>query len=99
MGTFRLARPLHAAFERSPILRQLIVGRTADALELTSGITLEVRPASFRKLRGPTYIAVVADELAFWYVATACANPDLNAVEPGLATSGGPLILRNAAAI
>jgi hypothetical protein len=49
-----------ACFERSPILKQLIVNRTADALELANGITLEVRPASFRKLRGPTYIAVVA---------------------------------------
>ena len=60
------------------------------------GITLEIRPASFRKLRGPTYIAVIADELAFWYVDAAYANPDveiLNAVEPGLATTGGPLIL------
>ena len=85
-----------ASFERSPILKQLIAGRTADALELTNGITLEVRPASFRKLRGPTYIAVIADELAFWYVDAAYANPDveiLNAVEPGLATTGGPLIL------
>ena len=65
-------------------------------MELTNGITLEVRPASFRKLRGPTYIAVIADELAFWYVDVAYANPDieiLNAVEPGLATTGGPLIL------
>jgi len=85
-----------ASFERSPILKQLIASRTADALELTNGITLEVRPASFRKLRGPTYVAVIADELAFWYVDAAYANPDveiLNAVEPGLATTGGPLIL------
>ena len=35
-----------ALFERSPILRQLIANRTADALELTNGISLEVRPAS-----------------------------------------------------
>src|SRR5207344_2640704 len=85
-----------ACFERSPILKQLIANRTADALELTNGISVEVRPASFRKLRGPTYIAVIADELAFWYVDTGYANPDveiLNAVEPGLATTGGPLIL------
>ena len=34
-----------ASFERSPILKQLIASRTADALELTNGITLEVRPA------------------------------------------------------
>jgi hypothetical protein len=85
-----------ACFERSPILKQLIASRTADALELTNGITLEVRPASFRKLRGPTYVAVIADELAFWYGDSGYANPDveiLNAVEPGLATTGGPLIL------
>ena len=62
-----------ASFERSPILKQLIASRTADALELTNGITLEVRPASFRKLRGPTYVAVIADELAFWYVDAAYA--------------------------
>ncbi len=50
-----------------------------------------MRPASFRKLRGPTYVAVIADELAFWYADVAYANPDieiLTAVEPGLATTG-----------
>src|SRR5262245_32166482 len=85
-----------ASFERSPILKQLIANRTQDALELTNGITLEVRPASFRKLRGPTYVAVIADELAFWYTDSAFANPDveiLNAVEPCLATTGAPLTL------
>src|SRR3954466_13734427 len=62
----------------------------------TTVAKLEVRPASVRRLRGPTYVAVIADELAFWYVDAAYANPDveiLNAVEPGLATTGGPLIL------
>jgi hypothetical protein len=85
-----------ACFEGSPVLKQLIVNRTADAIELTNGVSIEVRPASFRKLRGPTYVAVIADEVAFWYVDSAYANPDveiLNAVEPGLATTGGPLIL------
>jgi phage terminase large subunit-like protein len=85
-----------ALFERSPILRQLITNRTQDALELNNGISIEVRPASFRRLRGPTYVAVIADELAYWYTEANYANPDvevLNAVEPGLATTGGPLIL------
>ena len=79
-----------AAFERSPILKQLVANRTQDAIELTNGISIEVRPVSFRKLRGPTYVAVIADELAFWYVDAVYANPDievLNAVEPGLATT------------
>jgi hypothetical protein len=84
-----------ATFERSPILKQLIANRTQDALELTNRISIEVRPASFRKLRGPTYVAVIADEIVFWYVDSSYANPDievLNDVEPGLATTGGPLI-------
>jgi hypothetical protein len=85
-----------AAFEASPILKQLIAGRTADALELTNGVTIEVRAASFRRLRGPTYIAVIADEAAFWYTDDFSANADteiLNAARPGLATTGGPLII------
>jgi hypothetical protein len=85
-----------AAFEQSPILKQLIAVRAGDALELTNGITIEVRAASFRRLRGPTYIAVIADEAAFWQSDEWSANADteiLNAVRPGLATTGGPLII------
>ena len=86
-----------ATFKNSPILRQLIANRTQDTLELTNGIALEVRPASFRSLRGPTYVAVLADEAAFWQVeASGSVNPDveiLNAVRPGLATTRGPLII------
>ena len=62
------------AFEQSAILKQMIAARTADALELTNGISIEVRPSSFRGLRGPTYIAVVADELSFWYADSSYAN-------------------------
>jgi hypothetical protein len=43
-----------------------------------------------------TYIAVIADELAFWMVGEDSSNPDdaiLTAVRPGLATTGGPLFL------
>jgi hypothetical protein len=80
---------------RPTAAKQLIANRTADTLELTNGISIEVRAASFRRLRGPTYVAVIADESAFW-LSENSANPDaeiLNAVRPGLATTGGPLIL------
>jgi hypothetical protein len=80
----------------SEILRQLVKGRSQDTLELTNGINIEVRPASFRKLRGPTYVAVIADELAYWYTDDVYANPDvevLAAARPGLLTTGGPLIM------
>jgi hypothetical protein len=59
-----------AAFEQSPILRSLIVGRTTDTLSLSNGVDIEVRAASFRRLRGPTYVAVIADEAAFWTTAS-----------------------------
>jgi hypothetical protein len=83
-------------FTQSPVLRQLLVGRSQDALELKHSICIEVRPASFRKLRGPTYIGVLADEAAFWYVEDHYANPDvevLAAVRPGLLTTHGPLVI------
>ena len=85
-----------AAFEQSPILRQLVVRRSSDTIELSNSVSIEVRPASFRKLRGPTYIAVIADEAAYWFNEEHNANPDteiIAAVKPGLLTTGGPLII------
>jgi len=87
---------IEANLSDSEILRQLIKGRTQDSIELTNNISIEVRPASFRKLRGPTYVGIIADELAFWFVDSSYANPDvevLAAARPGLLTTGGPLIM------
>jgi hypothetical protein len=86
-----------AIFQHSLIMRQLIANRTADALELSNDISVEVRPASFRSLRGPTYVAAICDEAAFWLAENSgSVNPDIeiiNAVRPGLATTRGPLII------
>jgi hypothetical protein len=87
---------VEANLSDSEILRQLIKGRTQDTIELSNNINIEVRPASFRKLRGPTYVAIIADELAFWFTDASFANPDIEvlaAVRPGLLTTGGPLIM------
>jgi hypothetical protein len=87
---------IESNLRRSKILRQRFVARTQDAIELNNNIRIEVRPASFRKLRGPTYIGIIADELAFWYLEERFANPDvevLAAARPGLLTTHGPLIL------
>jgi hypothetical protein len=84
-----------ANFEQSPMLRQLIDDRIQRTLRLKNNINIEVRAADFRGLRGPTYICCVADELAFWQSGES-SNPDteiLNAVRPGLATTGGPLVM------
>lgn len=85
-----------ADFERSPILSQLIVNRTADTLELKGNIKVEVKPASMKKLRGPTYIGILLDELAFFYVEENYANPDseiIAAVTPGLLTTRSMTIM------
>ena len=84
-----------AAFRGSPILAQLIEARTARELRLTNNITVEVRAADFRRLRGLTFIGCIADEVAFW-MNEESSNPDteiLNAIRPGLATTSGPLFL------
>src|SRR6185369_418357 len=83
------------SFRGSPVLSQLIEARTQRELRLNNGIDIEVRVADYRRLRGLTFIAVVADEVAFWS-SEYSANPDdeiLNAVRPGLATTGGPLFM------
>ena len=85
-----------ATLESSPILKQLIANLTADTLELTNGVSIEVRSANFRRLRGPTYIAAICDEAAFWFSEEWSTNTDVeivNAVRPGLSTTGGPLII------
>jgi hypothetical protein len=87
---------IEANFRNSAILQQLVETRVARTLRLTNRIDIEVRASDFRRLRGPTYIAVICDESAFWPSTEMSTNPDseiLNAVRPGLATTQGPLFL------
>jgi hypothetical protein len=84
-----------AVIAGSPVLRHHVTNDIADAIELDTGVTIEVRAASFRRLRGPTYICVVGDESAYWHNEYS-QNPDaeiIAACRPGLLTTGGPLIL------
>jgi hypothetical protein len=46
-------------FYALPSLRELVVNRTADTISLRTGIDLQVRPASFRGVRGLTAVAVL----------------------------------------
>jgi hypothetical protein len=85
-----------ANFEQSPILAQLVTSRTADTIELSNRIVVEVRAASYRRLRGITAVAVVASEVAFWHDDETSSNPAeeiLAAVRPALSTTGGPLLM------
>lgn len=82
-------------FQESPACREYLDGDPiADTIRLTNRIDIQVMTASFKTTRGPTPVAAVADEIAFWSVDG--ANPDtevLRALRPGLGTLGSPLFV------
>jgi hypothetical protein len=85
---------IEGIFTVAPNLKDLVDGATSDTLSLTTAIDIQVRPASFRTIRGITAVAAICDEIAFWR-SDDSANPDkeiLKALRPSLATTGGPLI-------
>ncbi len=86
---------IRAIFERSPLLRSLVIGDTAEGLRLSNGIDVEVRPASFRAVRGATAVFAALDEAAF-LPSEGAASPDselLTALRPCLASTGGMLVV------
>jgi hypothetical protein len=90
-----LAKGYAEAFlRRSPVLAPMIVGVTADEIELSNGVVIAIGAANFRTLRGRTLLGVVVDEVAFLRDETS-ATPDVElvrAVMPSLAAAGGMLI-------
>jgi hypothetical protein len=79
-----------------PLLAGLIQRETADTIDLSNGITIEIQTANFRTIRGRTVVAALADELAFW-MGDDSANPDseiIGALRPAMATIPGALMLK-----
>jgi hypothetical protein len=81
-------RYVHGLLDSSPMLARLVANRTAESVELTNRVTIEVHTASFRSIRGYTVVAAVLDEVAFWR-SDDSANPDreiVNALRPAMVT-------------
>jgi len=78
-----------------PMLAKLVERESAESIDLTNGVTIEIHTASFRATRGYTLAACICDEVAFWRD-DASANPAeeiIAALKPGLATiPGAPLL-------
>lgn len=88
-------RQILALIEGSPMLAALIERKTAEAIDLTNGISIEVRTASFRTVRGRAIVCGVCDEISFWLDENS-ANPAaeiIGAIEPGMATIPGAMLL------
>jgi hypothetical protein len=80
-----------------PLLAGLIERETAEVLELTNGVSLEVTTASFKTLRGRTVAAALADESCFWNTDDGSANPDTEifaALSPAMATIPGAMMFK-----
>ena len=82
----------------SPLLSGLVSNRTQDTLTLKScgkRIEIRVRPSHYGRLRGPTAIGAILNELAFWPSAENSLNPDKRVVEalrPSMMTTSGMMI-------
>lgn len=85
---------IQGALEGSTHLSRLVDTITSDTISLISGVDIQVRPASFRTIRGISAVAAILDEVAF-FRSDDSKNPDeeiIRALRPSLATTGGPLI-------
>lgn len=85
---------LRAYFEQ-PLLAQMVAKSTAEGIELTNGLAIEITTNDQRSSRGRTVVAAVFDEVAFWSSENS-ANPDqdvYNAVKPAMATIPGAMLI------
>jgi hypothetical protein len=90
---FRYARAL---LLQVPALAALVERETAEAIDLVSGISLEILAASHKTTRGYTVLAALIDEIAFLDTNEAGANPDeevLAAIRPSMSTIPGAMLL------
>lgn len=90
-----LKRYIAGLLRAVPMLAALIASETAEGIELTNRIVIEVHTASFRAVRGYTIVAALIDEIAFLPV-EGSANPDseiLAALRPAMATIPGALLV------
>lgn len=75
---------------------KMIIRETTERIDLITNISIMVKTASYRSIRGFTLLCAILEELAFWRSDETSSNPDreiLNAVRPALATIPESLII------
>jgi hypothetical protein len=88
-------RYIEGIIDAIPMLAAELRERQKERLRFDR-IEIRVGTSNYRSVRGPTYICVVADELALWPADETSVNPDeetLAAVRPGLATVPESLLI------
>jgi hypothetical protein len=82
-------------FDHLPPLRDMVVRRTTDGIELCNDVDVVVATNSYRAVRGRAILVSILDEVAFWS-SESSSRPDTetyNAVRPGLATLPGAMLV------
>jgi hypothetical protein len=90
-----ILRYMRALVTEVPMLARLVERETAESLDLSNSVTIEIATASFRRTRGYALAAVLMDELAFWSTDDA-AEPDrevIAAVRGGMVQFPSPLLM------
>jgi hypothetical protein len=80
-----------------PLLAGRIERETADSIDLSNKITVEIMAANSSTIRSYTLVAGLADELAFWPTDEGLANPDteiIGALRPAMATIPKAMLLK-----
>jgi hypothetical protein len=78
-----------------PELAGLIERETADAIELSNGIAIEIHSAGFGSIRGYTICVLLLDEIGFWPTDEAAEPADMviAAARPAMATIPNAVLL------
>jgi hypothetical protein len=80
-----------------PMLADLIEGEPlAESVTLVNGVVIEIHTGNIGSPRGRTFVAVLADEIAFWPSADEAVNADsevIASVRPGLVSIPGSLLM------
>lgn len=67
---------INATLESSPIFSKLVTAKTADRIDLKTGLTIAVVPPSLKAVRGYATPVAILDEVGVWYQDAEAANPD-----------------------
>ena len=91
-----IMRYASALISEVALLAPLVERTTAEEIELSNRVSIEITSASFRSVRGYTVLAACCDEISFWRLEETSANPDvaiLDALRPAMATVPGAMLL------
>ena len=63
-----------------PLLREIVEDQTIETITLSNGVVIEIHTASISAPRGRTFLAVLADERAYWPTSSESSAVDIEVI-------------------